>query len=96
MLGECVERPGVTPIELRLGENARTHAIRARGIGRNVARRFRTGNGQEAEVIDNLKATFLLKSHFPQQYSLSYFCRTRLKERFHFDGYFCGFFKNFF
>jgi len=39
MLRECIERPGVTLVELRLGDSARTHAIRARGLGRNVARK---------------------------------------------------------
>jgi acetolactate synthase I/II/III large subunit len=39
MLRECVERPGVTLVELRLGDSARIHAIRARGLGRNVAQK---------------------------------------------------------
>jgi acetolactate synthase I/II/III large subunit len=39
MLRECVERRGVTLVELRLGDSAGTHVIRARGLGRNVARK---------------------------------------------------------
>jgi acetolactate synthase-1/2/3 large subunit len=39
LLRECVERPGVTLVELRLGDGTRRHAVRARGIVRNVARR---------------------------------------------------------
>jgi hypothetical protein len=38
LLRECVERPGVTLVELRLGDGTRRHAVRARGIVRNVAR----------------------------------------------------------
>jgi len=44
MLRECIERPGVTLVELRLGDRAMTHAIRARGLGRKVARKV---GGQE-------------------------------------------------
>jgi acetolactate synthase I/II/III large subunit len=39
MLRECAGRPGVTLVELRLGDSARTHAVRVRGLGRNVARK---------------------------------------------------------
>jgi thiamine pyrophosphate-dependent acetolactate synthase large subunit-like protein len=39
MLRECIERPGVTLVELRLGDSARTHAVRAWGLGRKVVRK---------------------------------------------------------
>ena len=38
-LREYVERPGFRLLSRGLGEKARTHAIRARAIGRNVARK---------------------------------------------------------
>lgn len=39
LIRECVERPGVTLVELRLGEGIRGHAVRARGILHNVVKR---------------------------------------------------------
>jgi acetolactate synthase-1/2/3 large subunit len=50
MLRECVGRTGVTLVELRLGDSASTHAIRARGLGRNLARKVLT-----EEMIKKLK-----------------------------------------
>jgi acetolactate synthase I/II/III large subunit len=39
MLRHCVERRGVTLVELRLGDSAGIHALRARGLARGLARK---------------------------------------------------------
>jgi thiamine pyrophosphate-dependent acetolactate synthase large subunit-like protein len=39
MLRECVERRGVTLVELRLGDSAKIHALRARGLLRGATRK---------------------------------------------------------
>jgi thiamine pyrophosphate-dependent acetolactate synthase large subunit-like protein len=40
MLRASIERPGVTLIELRLGDSAGIHALRARGLARGAARKM--------------------------------------------------------
>ena len=39
MLRECVQRPGVTLVELRLGDSAKMHALRTCGLARGLAQR---------------------------------------------------------
>jgi acetolactate synthase-1/2/3 large subunit len=41
MLRDCVERPGVKLVELRLGDNANIFALRARGFVRSMTRKTR-------------------------------------------------------
>jgi acetolactate synthase-1/2/3 large subunit len=56
ILRACVGRPGVTLVELRLGDSARIHTLRARGLVRGAAR-----TGLSQGMLDRVKQLLSLR-----------------------------------